>query len=132
MPGNENNLTRLYLWQIQALPDQVMGWRSQWISHGMDSYHHVGWIDAAYCANNNVTLQLQAFDGTSANNITLPSTGGAYQRVRFNPTFNKGMLYRYSANSNSPFQFVLTDWIAYVKQWGSAGPYQAYRLLGEG
>lgn len=132
MPGNANNQTHLYLWQIQALPDQVMGWRSQWISHGIEGYHHVGRIDAAYCATANVTLQLQAFDGTSSSNITLPSTGGNYQRVLFTPTFNKGMLYRYSANSNNAFQFVLPDWIAYVKPWGSQGSYQPYRLLGEG
>lgn len=126
------NATHLYIWQIQVLPDQIYDWRSQWITHGMNGYHHIGYVDAAYVASANVTLTISARDGNSAANITLPSTANNYQRVFFRPTFNKGMEYRYSANSANAFQFVLSDWVVGVKPWGSLGPYQPYRLLGEG
>lgn len=126
------NQTIFYLWQIQALPDTVFDWRSQFISHGIEGYHHVGYIDAAYIASAAVTLTISARDGTSPANITLPSTANNYQRVFIRPTFNKGMLFRYSGNSANAFQFVLSDWVVGVKPWNATGPYQEYRLLGEG
>jgi len=131
-PPGSLPFTELFLWQIQALPDQVFDWRSQFISHGMNGYHHIGAIMVAYIASANVTLSFAVFDGTAPANITLASTGGLYQRVWLNPTFNKGMLFRYIGHSSNPFQFVLQDWIAYVKPWGDTGPYQPYRLVGEG
>jgi len=124
--------TELFLWQIQALPDQVFDWRSQFISHGIKGYHHIGSILAAYAASSNITLSFSVFDGTVPANITLASTGGLYQRVLLKPTFNKGLLFRYTGHSANTFQFILQDWIIYVKPWGDAGPYQPYRLLGEG
>lgn len=132
MGGTAGSPTELFLWQIQSLPDQVFDWRSQFISHGMNGYHHIGAIMAAYVASANVTLTISAFDGTAPAAITLPSTGGVYQRIWLNPTFNKGLLFRYSGHSTQPFQFALQDWIAYVKPWGDPGPYQQYRLIGEG
>lgn len=127
-----NNFSEFYLWQIQALPDTVYDWRSQWITHGIDGYHHVCRIDAAYVSSANVTLSISANDGTSAANIIMPSTSNNYQRVLFTPTFNKGLLFRYSGHSNNAFQFVLPDWVIWVKPWNATGPYQEYRLIGEG
>lgn len=124
--------TELFIWQIQALPEQVFDWRSQFISHGKKGYHHIGAIMAAYVATAPVTLSFQVKDGTAPASITLPSTGGNYSRIWLNPTFNKAILYRYIGHSTDPFQFVLPDWITYVKEWTEPGPYEAYRLIGEG
>lgn len=124
--------TTFYLWQIQSLPDQLYNWRSQFISHGLKGYQHVGPILASYVASDTVTLSFSVFDGTAPANITLPSTAGQIQRSLLIPTFNKFRLIRYICSSPSPFQILLQDWLVKVGEWGRPGDYVSYRLLGEG
>lgn len=115
---------------FEPSPEAVNTWKTQNTAHGMQGYQHIGRIEAAYSSVASVSLTITAFDGVSPSVITLPSTGGAYQRILLTPTFNKGQLYGYAAVSSGRFQIYLNDWIVYVRQWGSPGPYTPYRLLG--
>jgi hypothetical protein len=77
-----------------------------------------------------VTLAITSFDGVSPAVIILPATGSAYQKMLVTPTYNKGLLYRYSAVSSGAFQVFLNSFLVYVGAWGRQGPYGKYRLLG--
>ena len=115
---------------FEATPEAAQTWQTQSTAHGMTGYHHIYREEFAYSANANLTITIMSFDGTSPQPITLPSTGGAYQRVLVTPTFNKGQLYLYSGNSRAPFQIYLEDCVTWVKQWGSGGPAIPYRWTG--
>ena len=96
-------------WVYQPTPELAQNWITQGTAHGMTGYQHVQKIEAAWSSNANVTLAITSFDGTSPQTITLPSTGGNYQKQLFFCTFNKGQLYQYSAISNNNFQIFEND-----------------------
>jgi hypothetical protein len=120
--------TILYQWIGFALPDGVSAWRTQFLTHGLEGYQHISRIQAAWASTQPVTLAITAYDGTSPQTITLPSTSGVLHKQLLSVTFNKGQLYKYSATSTAPFQLDLANWIIFVGQWGRTGKYVSYRL----
>lgn len=127
-------ICRLWLdevsWVSEATPEAALTWATQLTSHGMPGYHSIIRIEAAYAAGADVSLTIAAFDGTAPAVITLPSTGGAKQRVLLTPTFNKAKLYSYGAVSGDAFQIFASEWIVYVAPWNRKSGAVAYRLLG--
>lgn len=117
-------------WIAQPAPDLAKTWATPFTGHGLRGYHSIPYIDAAYSSSAPVTLTYTAFDGTSPNPVTLPSTGGVYQKVRIVLTPNKGMLFSRSAVSASAFQLFLNDWCEWVSDWGRTGAMTPYRNLG--
>jgi hypothetical protein len=117
-------------WFAEATPEQAETWATQPTSHGQLGYHSILRIEAAYSATASVSLAVTAFDGTSPTTITLPSTGGAKQKVLLTPTFNKGTLYTYSGISAQPFAIYRNEFTVYVAGWGRSGPAVPYNLLG--
>lgn len=117
-------------WIAEATPEVGTTWTTQATSHGMQGYHSVLRIEAAYSSIAAVSLRLTAFDGTSPALLTLPSTGGAKQRILLTPTMNKGMLYTYSATSPSAFQLFGKETTIEVAGWGRRGAATKYHLLG--
>lgn len=114
----------------EPAPESVQSWISQATAHGMKGYQHVARIEAAYSSQSPVTLTIVSFDGTSPAPLTLPPTGGTYQKLLLTLTPNKGQTYQYGATSSGPFQLWLDDFIIWVGEWGRSGPYIAYRNLG--
>jgi hypothetical protein len=87
-------------------------------------------VSVAYRSTAAVTLTITAYDGTSPAQVTLPSTGGAVQKVTFPLTFNKGTLYTYSFTSAQPFAIYEDDLEVLVGAWGRGDSYTNYPLVG--
>lgn len=117
-----------YIWE--PAPEFTYTWKTQRTSHGLSGFHHIQRMIFAYAANGPVTLTVTSFDGTSPAVITLPTTGGVYQKVVIVFTFNKGLLYQYSATSASPFQIWKNDLEVILGMWGRQSAYINYPLLG--
>ena len=124
--------THVYIWQPtlwEPVPETVLQWAAEGTSHGCKSYHHVERLTAVYISTAPVTLTLTAFDGTAPAPIVLPSTSGAKQKAVVRLSFNKALLYTYTAQSTAQFQLWLEETVARVKPWGSAGPYEDFKAF---
>lgn len=123
--------TILYLWQPlhESLPIHVLNWSPEGMGFGLPGYKFVYRLVAAYRATDDVTLTLTAYDGTSPQPITLPSTNGEYRKTLFTFTPNKGMLYFMTATSSEPWQPYTDEWELHVGQWGRPGACTIFRDL---
>ena len=119
-------------WVFEPTPEVAETWQTQGTSFGNNGYSHIQRIVAAYAAAAPVTLTITSYDGQSPSAITLPSTGGAYQKKLVVLTFNKGQLYFFAASSSVPFQFYLDDWEVLVGNWSRQGAYLTWKSLGSG
>lgn len=117
-------------WVWEPTPENVLNWETQGSSFGMNGYVHIFKILAAYASTDPVNLNITCFDGVSPQQVVLPPTGGAYQKVLFTLTANKGLLYFFQGVSTSPWKAYLDDWEISVKEWGSAQGYSTYKNLG--
>lgn len=117
-------------WIFEETPEQADTWETQATSFGFNGFSHIQRIVAAYVSSTPVTLTITAFDGTSPMPVTLPSTGGAYQKLLVVLTPNKGQLYTFAAQSAGPFQLYLDDWEILVGSWGRDGAYTTWKSLG--
>lgn len=117
-----------YVWEPS--PEFTYTWKTQRTSHGLSGFHHVQRMLFTYAANGDVILTVTAFDGVSPAVVTLPTTGGIPQKVVVVFTFNKGLLYQYSAISTASFQIWKDDLEVIVGDWGRQGAYNNYPLLG--
>lgn len=118
-------------WIVQATPELAETWAVQPTSHGISGYHHIGpRIMVAWASTATVTLTITAFDGQSPQPVTLPSTGGQFQKQLVVLTANKGLLYTYQATSANPFQLFLEDFEIPVGAWRRQDGYMIYKSLG--
>lgn len=129
-PGSA--FTLLHSWRNFADPDSVFTWKTSKQTFGLHGYLYCGRLEPTYSSTAPVTLNLTAFDGTSAATMTIPSTGGLTQKILVTPTFNKGQLLSFSATSAQPFQLMPGDSLLWVRQWGSTAPWLLYPLGAEG
>jgi len=93
----------------------------------LPGFKHIQRLLVAYRAHSPVTVIIQAFDGTSPEQIILPETGGAYQKALFNLTYNKGLLYSLCAFSDRLWRPYLDEWEVHVGQWGRGSNYTVFR-----
>lgn len=122
--------TLLRSWQpmFQSVPVSLNLWKNQGTTFGIEGYKHLRQILFAYKSTVPVTLTITVFDGVSPSPVTLPSTGGAYQKALFSLTFNKGMLYFITADCpDAEWQPYLSDTEFYVGAWDRAEPYRIVR-----
>ena len=117
-------------WVAEPTPEFAETWQTQGTSFGLTGYMHVKQISAAYASTVPITLTITSFDGQSPQPITLPSTGGAYQKITFQLDANKGQLYFFKTSANAPYQLYLEDWEVMVGGWGRTGPYMRYTNIG--
>jgi len=117
-------------WIAQPTAELAYNWKTQPTAHGLKGYQFIGRIEASYCSTQDVVLTLAAFDGTSPQTITLPSTGGTHQKVLLTPTANKFMLMSYAAISGEPFQIFSNEWTVWIGVWGRSGELVPWRGLG--
>ena len=126
--------TQILEWSSEFVlqPLLIRSWRSVPTSHGLQGYHHIRKIVFAYLTRttNDVTLTITAYDGTSPTALTLPATNGAYQKVEFVPTYNKGLLFTYVGSSSDQWAPILEDCEVHVGAWARTGPYEIFRGLG--
>ena len=120
--------TLLHSWRNFADPDSVMAWSTQKQTFGLHGYFYAGRIELAYSSTATMTINLTAFDGTSSETMTVPSTAGNTQKILVTPSFNKGQLMELSATSSAPFQIFTKTSLLWLRQWGSIGPWLLYPL----
>jgi len=130
--SHQTSATHLIAWSMECVgqPVGIQSWTSVPTSHGLEGYHHIRKLILAYMSMAAVTLTITAYDGISPAVITLPSTGGAYQKVEFVPSFNKGMLFTYDLSSSKPFSMIMEDCEIEVGSWERASAYATFRDLG--
>jgi hypothetical protein len=117
-------------WVTEPTPEFAETWQTQGTSFGLLGYMHVKQVSPAYASTVPITLTITSFDGLSPAVITLPSTGGAFQKSTFMLTPNKGQLYFFRTSASSPYQLYLPDWEVLVGQWGRSESYIRWQGLG--
>jgi len=124
--------TRLYAWQpsLTVQPAATIAYKTFGTSFGLDGYKHLRQVALAYVATAPVTLTIGTYDGQSPAVITLPGTGGAYQKTLFPVGPNKGLLYTFQFASAEPFQIFEDDSEYYVGAWLRDAAYAVPRNLG--
>ena len=117
--------TTVYIWEPSFVvqPARDIEWFTFGTSFGLQGYMHIREIAVAWVSTAPITLTITSYDGQSPAAITIPSSGGAYQKVLFELTANKGQLYKFHAVSAQQFQFFLSDFEIRIGQWGRSGPY---------
>jgi hypothetical protein len=124
--------TELYLWQpsLVVQPARELSWTSFGSSFDLKGYLHLRQMNLAWVSTQPITISTVAYDGTSPAPITIPASGGAYQKALFPFSPNKGMLFNFTASSPAPFQIFNDDSELYVGQWGRADGYTVFRGFG--
>ena len=117
------------VWAAERTPDVAHNWLTQFTALGGSGYKTISRIEAAYSSTADVTLTITSYDGQSPAVITLPSTGGVYQKTLVTLTFNKGQLYSFGLVSSAFFQVYGEEWVVWVNDWGSTAP-RPYQKLG--
>ena len=122
-----------YVWE--ETPEFTYTWATQFTNHGLKGFHHVQQIIMTYCSNAPVTLTILVYDGTAPQVVTLASTGGVFQKVVTNLTYNKAMLYSYElqstvSDSTGSFQIWQNQLEIRVGEWGRTTEYINYNLVG--
>lgn len=117
-------------WVFEPTPENVLNWQTQGSSFGMNGYVHIFKILAAYSSTDPVNLNITCFDGVSPQQVVLPSTGGAYKKILFTLTANKGLLFFFQGVSVSPWKPYLDDWEISIKEWGSDQGYSTFKNIG--
>jgi hypothetical protein len=112
--------TQLFLAQplYEILPISLYNWQPEGMGFGIKGYKSIWKLLIAYRATAAVTLVITSFDGTAPITVTLPSTGGAYQKLLFTLPANKALLYFLSASCASLWQPYFDEWEIHVAPWG--------------
>ena len=121
--------TTLWHWQPQGeiLPLHILTWTPEATGFGLPGFKHMYRCILAYRAHAPVTVIIQSYDGTSPDTFTMPTTGGAYQKVLFPLTYNKGMLYSICAFSDRLWRLYLDECEFHVGAWGRQDEYTVFR-----
>ncbi len=124
--------TELFVWQpsFAVQPPRTTGWYTFGSSFGIDGYMHIRQIAITWVSTAPITLTIVAFDGQSPAIVTIPSSGGTYQKQLFPLTANKGLLYKFQAASAQPFQLFLDDCEVSVGRWSRTEPYVVSKDFG--
>lgn len=124
--------TKLYAWQPSFViqPAKGLGWYTFGTTFALDGYMHIRELMLAWVSTAPVTLAITSYDGQSPAQITIPSSGGALQKAYFPLTANKGLLYKFVAQSAQPFQLWLDQSEVHVGEWARQGPYATSRSFG--
>lgn len=128
-----NSLWKFYAvrWVFEPMPELAVNWTTQPTTHDLSGFMHVRELQIALMSTSTVTITIQA-DNVALPAITIPSTGGAYQKVHLllPPNPNKAKSYIYSFTSTVGFRLFKRDIEVKVKQWGSTGGYIPFNPFG--
>jgi hypothetical protein len=85
----------------------------------------IAWVSTAP-----ITLTIITVDGQDPQVLTIPSSGGVYNKAMFPVSANKGQLFTFQATSTAPFQIFEDDLEIHVGPWAREGPYQVFKSFG--
>jgi hypothetical protein len=116
--GSANYLSE-YQIDWQAIPEQIIGFKTGMLSYGSQSWMTVPWLELAYQSTATVTLTMLTDQGQTIT-LTFPSTSGANAKtfVTFPP--NKFKLAGWTMNSAAPFTVYAADSKMLLVEWGGA------------
>ena len=115
------------LWRPE--PAALQHWELRETSHGLQGWHHIRDMYVTLRSTADVTLTLTP-DGQPALTFTIPSTGGAREKVYIPMKANKGRIYRYEFDSSADFRLYQQDAEVRVRQWNTNLGYKTIRPFG--
>ena len=116
-------------WVWEPAPEFVTYWETQTTTHDVDGYQFIK--DGYIALNSTAPVTLQVVVDNTVFLVTLPSTGGLYQKLYFivpglpSGRQPKGKLFKYILSSGAPFQLFQKDSEVYIHSWiSSPAPFQ--------
>ena len=124
-------------WQTDwtSLPEQIVAWRTGFLSYGIEGWSHMAWLRFAYASTTPVILKLITDQGATAT-LTIPSSGG-------NPA--KFFTWLPATVGGVSMKFRLIEWVAdaggtpwtcygsdnecAIGQWGRSSPYKTVKPI---
>jgi hypothetical protein len=117
--------TTLFEWSQELVPQPLeqKTWQSLWTNCGLDGFISIYRLRIAYQTegSNPVQLNIAAYDNNAPQTITLPGTSGQYRKTEFVPTFNKALLFQFTASGPDNWTLIEEDSEIVVCQWGRQG-----------
>jgi hypothetical protein len=126
--GSTNYLSE-YQIDWQAIPEQIIGFKTGMLSYGSQSWMTVPWIELAYQSTAVVNLVAVTDQGQTIT-LALPSTSGANAKTFTTFPPNKFKLVEWTHNSTAPYTVYSEDCKMLLVEWGGAtkriNPFTAY------
>jgi hypothetical protein len=116
-------------WVFTPVPENVQYWVARPTSFGIQGFFHIRDAIFAYAGAGTFTILMDTGETFS---FDLPATAaGVENKLYFPVNPLKGKLATLSAVGNPDLQVYVEDIEVRVKQWGSSGPWQIARLIGD-
>ena len=126
--GSTNYLSE-YQIDWQAIPEQIIGFKTGMLSYGSQAWMTVPWIEIAYQSTAEVNLVAVTDQGQTIT-LALPSTSGANVKTFTTFPTNKFKLIEWTHNSTAPYTVYSDDCKMLLVEWGGAtkriNPFTAY------
>jgi hypothetical protein len=120
-------------WTFEAAPLAALSWEISPSTFGIENFKHFGICKIAHVSTVDFELTFTA-DGTIESAITIPNSGGVYTQTIFRVPVYKAKMFKvqlYSTDSTVNFRLDPRDSFFQVKEWGSDGPYNEFRIFGD-
>lgn len=116
-------------WVFDEEPLSMIRWETQLIDHGLAGEHVLYSAQVTLKSTTDVTLTVSAYNNlgvlVSATAYTIPSTGGAKQKLYVPFIAAKGVLYKYlfaPVDGSTPFSLYREESSVLVLPWGAGSP----------
>lgn len=117
----------------QPFPESTLAWQTELTSLGGEGWQHLRLINLEYIsmADATLTFVVDTENGSYAPvPITIPNSNGTQTKFRVTPTANKWKLISFNLTSSAPIAVFQEGEEAWVKSWGSSGPYRKEKPFG--
>lgn len=124
------------LWSVefifQPFPEACQEWHSEFISHGLEGWQHLGEMNVAYLSDADVYLTLRPYPSLPGPplQVVIPNSTGVQAKALVNVPAFKFKLLSYHFSSFLPFRLWKEDIEVRVGPWGRTGKYQLVRPFG--
>jgi hypothetical protein len=127
----------LYIWEprwtFEAAPIAALSWEISPSTFGLENYKSFGLCMITHVTTVNMELNF-TIDNIPQAPITILSSGGVYRQDIFRVPVYKGKLVKMrldSVDGTTNMRLDPRDSFFEVKQWGSDGPYNKFRIFGD-
>lgn len=128
-PLGSGNYLSAYQIDWQAVPEQIIGFKTGMLSYGSQAWMTVPWIELAYQSTATVTL-VMTLDWGGTITLSFPATSGVQAKAFMTLPPNKFKLAGWTMNSAQPFTAYAADSEMLLCEWGTASrkvnPFQGW------
>lgn len=114
---------------FQPYPEATMNWTSPATALGLTGWGHVREMNIAHISTAALTLTL-SFDFWPQITLSIPSSGGALQKVKVTLPANKFKIMQPSITSTAPFRLFAPEIELKLGQWGRSDSYKVLKPFG--